>query len=400
MMTPEKYRIFDQLIEGVQIIDPEWKYAYINQAAAAQGKREREDLLGFTMMECYPGIDQTDLFVVLSDCMTKNHNKEIVNEFRFPDGSTGYFLLRIEKIDEGILILSFDVTDQKRAELIIKRNNERLEDLVKTRTKELLEHKLLIEKQIRHLKELNSTKDKFFSIVAHDLMSPLISLKSLSTILSFGLENLDMKEINELNKDLVLSVDNTIKLANDLISWARIQMNQHETHLQIVNAHKITSEVFELYRESAKKKGVDLKYKVDENETIYGDKNQIAFIIRNLVNNALKFSYEEGKVMVSIKPSSKDMVLITVQDDGAGIPKEILSKIFETGIIKSAEGTKGERGTGLGLLLCNEFIKLNGGKIKIQSELNKGTTVKVWLPNKKPVNDLELEVSSQSEQTA
>jgi PAS domain S-box-containing protein len=131
----------DSVIEGYQIIDSDWRYAYLNEAAARQGRRTREELLGKTMMEVYPGIEQTTLFSHLRSCMTNRVSHSMENEFTFPDGSKGWFELRIEPVPEGVLILSLDITENKENEAELNRYRQRLEEVVSTRTAECLDAK-------------------------------------------------------------------------------------------------------------------------------------------------------------------------------------------------------------------------------------------------------------------
>ena len=126
----------DYMIEGCQIIDQDWRYVYVNEAAARQGKKPKEELLGFTMMQAYPGIDKTELFNHLANCMTNRVPTQIENEFTFPDGSKGWFELRIEPVPEGILIFSIDITKSKSTEAELNRYRTRLEEVVTERTAE------------------------------------------------------------------------------------------------------------------------------------------------------------------------------------------------------------------------------------------------------------------------
>src|SRR5436190_14877591 len=189
-LTTDKHSIFDEMIEGVQIISSDWKYVYVNDTVSTHAKLSKDELVGYTMMEKYPGIENTKLFETIGRCMENGVAEQMVNEFNFPDGSLGYFELRLQRMHEGVLIFSHDVTKQKIAEQLIKRTNSELEEIIQLRTKELLKQKEIIEIQVKRLEVLNNTKDKFFSIVAHDLRTPIYSMKSFSGMLIDHIEAL------------------------------------------------------------------------------------------------------------------------------------------------------------------------------------------------------------------
>jgi signal transduction histidine kinase len=240
--------------------------------------------------------------------------------------------------------------------------------------KKLKNQNVIIENQNMDLEILNNTKDKFFSIVAHDLKSPLNSLKSFSNLLIDHFDSLSKVEILTMSKQLRESVDNTIKMADNLITWARIQMNDYQYNAETINVKDIATNICDVYRDVALKKGINLSCSVEDSLTITGDKNQIEFVIRNLVNNSIKFTDKDGFVSLTAKAFPNGQVQISVKDSGVGISDEFKKKLFSIGKKQSTSGTAGEKGTGLGLMLSYEFVKLNGGQIDIESNLDKGTT--------------------------
>lgn len=240
--------------------------------------------------------------------------------------------------------------------------------------KKLKNQNAIIETQKKDLEILNNTKDKFFGIVAHDLKSPLNSLKSFSSLLIEHFDNLSKEEILTLSKQLRESVDNTIKMADNLITWARIQMNDYQYNMETIKVKDIASSVCDVYKDVASKKGIKVSCSVEDSLTVTGDKNQIEFVVRNLVNNAIKFTDKDGFVSLTAKALPGRQVQISVKDSGVGISDESKKKLFSIGHKQSTDGTAGEKGTGLGLMLSFEFVKLNGGQIDIESILGKGTT--------------------------
>jgi signal transduction histidine kinase len=245
--------------------------------------------------------------------------------------------------------------------------------------RELNNKNLVIETQKNDLEILNNTKDKFFSIVAHDLKSPLNSLKSFSGLLIHHFDRLNKDEILTMSKQLRESVDNTIKMADNLITWARIQMADYHYNEETIKVKDIALNIFEVYQDVGLKKGINMSCSVEDSLTVTGDKNQIEFVIRNLVNNAIKFTHKDGYVSLTAISLPDKQVQISVSDSGVGIPDEFKSKLFSVGKKQSTNGTGGEKGTGLGLILSHEFVKLNGGQIEIESSLGKGTTFHIKL---------------------
>jgi len=221
---------------------------------------------------------------------------------------------------------------------------------------------------------LNATKDKFFSIVAHDLKSPISALKGFSSLLVDQYDELTKEDILKMARELKYSVENTLKMADNLIDWAKIQMNDVQNKPEPVLIQELVDNICEVYEEIALGKGISLSCSVEDSLIVLGDKNQIEFVVRNLVNNAIKFTGKGGSVHVVAKSLSEEDVEISVSDNGAGISEAMKAKLFSVGKSHSTVGTAGEKGTGLGLMLSYEFAKLNGGQIDIESTLGKGTT--------------------------
>jgi signal transduction histidine kinase len=241
-------------------------------------------------------------------------------------------------------------------------------------TKQLKHQNLTIELQKKDLERLNDTKDKFFSIVAHDLKSPLTSLQSFSSLLTNHFDKLSKEEIQTMSRELYQSVGNTIRMADSLITWAKVQMHDYQTSETIIKVGDLVTNLCNVYKNVAEEKNIMVSCSVDDTLSIKGDSNQVEFIIRNLVNNAIKFTPAGGKVNLSASLQPSGLVHISVSDNGIGIPEEIKSKLFTVGNKKSRKGTAGEKGTGLGLILSYEFIKLNGGDIFVDSNIGKGST--------------------------
>ncbi|MBK9391652.1 MAG: tetratricopeptide repeat-containing sensor histidine kinase [Bacteroidetes bacterium] len=237
----------------------------------------------------------------------------------------------------------------------------------------------IIETQSQHLEELNNTKDKFFSIVAHDLRSPLVSLKQFSDLLIDQVDSLSIDEIKSMGNNLQSSIDNAIRLADNLLTWARLQMKDYEVKPEKLNLAELISDLNDFYKKVAEKKEIEFLCSVDNDITIFSDRNQIAFVIRNLINNAIKFTNKQGFVNLSAKSLPGGTIQISVTDNGIGFSEDLRNNIFFIGKKQSITGTAGEKGTGLGLILSYEFVKLNKGILEVDSEAGKGTTFRLIL---------------------
>jgi PAS domain S-box-containing protein len=299
------------------------------------------------------------------------------DETRFPVLINAIKQTAKEKQHNYIQFIVLDITQRKHYELELmtaKRKSEELLTQLSKVNNELTSNIQVIAEQSNQLEKLNATKDKFFSIVAHDLKSPLCSLRSFSSLLLDHFDDLDKDDILTMSKQLGDSVDSTIKMADNLITWAMIQMGESQFNEETIKVTDITSNIFDVYQKIALEKGIHISFSVDDALTIIGDKNQIEFVIRNLVNNAIKFTHKNGVVSLTAISMPEGLVQISVSDTGVGISDEYKRELFCISKKQSVDGTDGEKGTGLGLMLSYEFMKLNGGQIDIDSSLGKGST--------------------------
>ncbi|MDH5474826.1 MAG: tetratricopeptide repeat-containing sensor histidine kinase [Cyclobacteriaceae bacterium] len=232
-----------------------------------------------------------------------------------------------------------------------------------------------IEIKNRQLDKLNNIKDKFFSIISHDLKSPFQSLSGVLELLSMGA--LSDKELRELLKELKIKFEGTNSLLENLLSWAKIQMKETSHDPTIIELERAINDELEVIQGHLEK-GIEVKNKVESFRKVLVDFNMLRLVIRNLVNNAIKFTNKEGKVEI-LSEDMGEYVCISIKDDGVGISKENLPKIFSSSTSFTTSGTELEKGTGIGLLLCKEFVEMNGGKIWVESDEGNGSTFKFTL---------------------
>ena len=251
------------------------------------------------------------------------------------------------------------------------------------RERRLKKQKLLLEKSVAiktaELNELNASKDKFFSIIAHDLKNPFNTIIGFSEMLQEAVISNDQKIISKYASMINISSVQTFRLLENLLEWANSQRGKVSFNPVPISISEIIKEEFSMLDDMAKGKNIELKSNVPEKITIEADKNMIRTILRNLITNAIKFTHKNGKVEVNAI-TYKNHLEISVSDNGVGMSKDIMEKLFKIDANLSSRGTENERGTGLGLFLCKEFVEKHGGKIWTESEEGKGSTFKFLLP--------------------
>lgn len=243
--------------------------------------------------------------------------------------------------------------------------NESLETKVQKRTKELC--------------ELNATKDKFFSIIAHDLKNPFNALLGFSTLLLDDYDKFSDEEKIDLIRTMDTASKNAYKLLQNLLEWSRSQTGSIQWEPDAVSLHEVVSITIDLLSDAANVKEVSINSIIMPNIKIWADGNMAMTVIRNLISNALKYTPKGGDIKVYTKKADKK-IEITIEDNGVGISEEDLPKLFRIDVNHSTSGTNNEQGTGLGLILCKEFVEKNGGEIWVESIEGKGSKFKFTFP--------------------
>lgn len=259
----------------------------------------------------------------------------------------------------------------RETEKALRKSQSELEEKVIERTSELAN----VNEQ---LKEINASKDKFFSIIAHDMKSPFTGLLGYSEILKNEAAMMDKKTIIEYTENLHKNLKNTYNLLENLLNWSLFQTGRMEFYPEQVDVYLLVQGIIDVLKVNSGAKNIEIKNHVAINTSVQGDKNMLRTVIYNLVSNAVKFTNRGGLVVVSSE-NINGFVQIAVTDNGVGIPKDIIDVLFKLASNVSTKGTEMEKGTGLGLLLCKEIIEKHNGKIFVESELGKGTTFKIQL---------------------
>jgi nitrogen-specific signal transduction histidine kinase len=229
---------------------------------------------------------------------------------------------------------------------------------------------------------LNKDKDRLFTILAHDLRSPLGSMMKLSELLAENIKDFDENELLEVITALNKSSIQTFQLLNDLLAWSAVQMGKGITVKEHFLLADVVNESITSVAQDADAKNIRVQSGINPEIIIFADKFAIMTVIRNLLSNAVKFTGHEGCVDVRADQET-GVVKISVTDNGLGISKEKQEKIFRVDSLSSTPGTDGEKGTGFGLLLCKDLVQKNDGEIWLESETGKGSTFFISLPSDK-----------------
>jgi len=348
-----RYRsTLDGMLEGCQIITPEWKYAYVNEAAARHGRKRRDELIGHTMMEAYPGIEDTELFSVLRECMREGVARRFDNDFAYPEGDRGYFQLSIEPVPEGLFVLTEDITKQRG-----------------------------MEAQLMQSRKMESV-GRLAGGVAHDFNNMLSVIIGNAEIAMAGIDATDpiYKYLEEIHK----AGERSAELTRQLLAFARKQT----VSPVVADLNESVSDMLKMLQRLIGE-DIDLMWKPGHNVwTIKIDPSQINQIVANLIVNARESIAGVGKVTIETENTLFDeeycadhidfvpgeYAMIAVSDDGCGMDAETLNNIFEPFYTTKADGA------GLGLATVYGAVRQNNGFINVYSEPGKGSTFKVYLP--------------------
>lgn len=341
----------DGMIEGVQIIGFDWKYQYVNNIVALQGRRRKEELIGQTMMDVFPGIDKTEMFSRLRTCMVERTYVEMENKFDFPDGSSTWFKLTMQPAPQGVLILSRDITDQKKFINLLETQNHRI-------------------------KKMNSVLDRFLYSVSHEFRTPICN--------GLGLINLARTSDKEEDKlDILDKLEFTIRNLDDMLQnigvfsdISRLDLTFRETDIK-----EIYSECVKQVNLMSPIENVELDLELNQVAPLYTDRTRLHIVLRNLISNGIKFRdlLKDQQYVHLIVNIDAETVSIEVKDNGRGIKDEYLDKIFDV-FYKVSSTTEG---SGLGLFMVREIVESMGGRFDVLSRYESGTVFSMSFPNGK-----------------
>lgn len=253
------------------------------------------------------------------------------------------------------------------------------EEQMVAQNQEILLQKNELEKQKKELLELNATRDKFFSIIAHDLRSPISTLISLSEVLKMDMDSLTADQKKEILDSLHNLSIKYLKLLDNLLQWANMQTGKLNPEPETFSLHSAVMEVADFYKTNASTKNITIDVINPIEIKVFADRNMIRTVLRNLVSNAIKYTFNGGKISIALQEKGAQAEA-RVTDNGIGMSPEKMATLFHLDQAHSTKGTANEPGTGLGLILCKEFIEKNGGNFTVFSEPGSGSTFIFTLP--------------------
>ena len=372
--------------ECIVITDINNKIIFVNEAFRKTYRAEDLDLRGKSV-----DIIQSDnnpgemLNKILPMTLNGGWSGELNNKKLDGEEFPVHLSTSVVKNDDGkpiaLIGISNDISEKRRTDDSIKDYIEELEiskEVLERNAEELVElNKQLFESE-KQLKELNANKDKFFSIISHDLRSPFNSLLGLTNLLAEDIDELDIKDVKGITADINKASNNLLNLLDNLLEWSRLKTGRIEFEPTDENLHEIIFNIIYLLRGNALKKGINIVNNVSEDIIINADTNMIGSVFQNLISNAIKFTGEYGEIIVSADEKEGE-ILVSVSDNGVGISDKDIDKLFRIDVNHSTLGTAKEKGTGLGLILCKELVEKNGGKIWAESTKGKGSVFKFTL---------------------
>lgn len=361
-LSEEKYRLLVQYSsDPIFSYNIDETYRFVNDAFAIQFGKTPEELIGKSPFEIFSHEEAEKRLRLIRHIFKTAEKGEIEVKVINAKNETKYYLTMADPIKDEtgkvlwVTCISKEITLRKQAEEELRQRNE-------------------------ELKATNAEKDKFFSIVAHDLRGPMNGFLGLTGIMAEDIESLSAVELKEIANTMRTSAVNIYRLIENLLEWSRLQRGVINFEPQPMFLKSSLNKSIELVKDTAEKKEIKIEIKIPEHMVVSADLHMLETVIRNLLSNAIKFSLRGSIIEISAFKTEKHMICIEVKDNGIGIPVELRSKLFSIAESTSRKGTENEPSTGLGLILCKEFVEKQGGKIEVESTEGEGSIFRFTVP--------------------
>lgn len=362
------YKVFGEFIDfGIWVCGVDGLNLYCSESFLKFSGFTQQQCSGYGWTEVLHPEDKENTVAAWIHTITTGSNLDIEHRFRGKDGTWHYVLTKGVPVrnENGEILywigINLNIDKQKISELA------------------LIESQRREEQHVRELKELNATKDKLFSIIAHDLINPFNSILGFSDLLQKNLEKYDNAKIEHFLNIINSTSRNAYNLLENLLNWSRAQTGNLAFNPGTYNLTEIIQANIQFIENLALKKNIRINFNASSEYLVEIDKNMIDTVLRNLLTNAVKFSYPEGSITIQIEPAEL-FCKITVKDEGIGIEEENIGRLFQPNNRFISAGTVKEKGSGLGLIICKEFIEIHKGRIWVRSESGKGSEFSFTLP--------------------
>ncbi len=351
----------DHMLEGCQIIGFDFRYLYINDAAATHGRHSKKALLGRKMMEAYPGIEETEMFAFLRKCMENRIAQRLENRFDYGDGTFSWFNLSMEPVPEGTFILSVDITNEKKLQVELEKHRDHLQEIVNERTAQL--------------QEANRELESFSYSVSHDLRAPLRHINGFVELLQKKLPSSIDKECLRYLHVISSASSEMGHLIDKLLDFSRV--NRASINKSDVDVGSLVRQVIASLAEEAPGRSVD--WQVEKLPDVYGDQAMLRQVFINLLSNALKYTGTRTTAKIKVRSiSGKGEDIFVVEDNGVGFDMRYVSKLF--GVFQRLHSNDEFEGTGIGLANVRRIIERHGGRTWAEGKVNEGASFYFSIP--------------------
>jgi len=357
----ENHRVLlDGSSDPIFAFNPDGQYRYVNKAFADGVGLKTEDIIGKRIWDIFSLDEAEKRFAAVKWVFANNAVKVIEVRVPRPQGDK-FYITTVKPVPNesgtviSVICISKDITGRMEAEKNQAQLNQQLTDL-------------------------NTTKDKLFSIIAHDLRSPFSIILGFSELLSDNLESYTIKQSEDYIRRIYSTAKYTLELLENLLNWAKTQTGQLDFYPEKIVMQPLIQQAVNVFESAAKIKNISLNCSNSDDLAVFTDKNMLKTMLWNLISNAIKFTNPGGMVNISVVPVN-DNIEIRVVDNGVGIPPETLEILFNNNAGITTRGTSNEKGSGLGLILCREFLNILGGTIRAESEAGKGSKFCITLPS-------------------